>query len=121
MSDSHDKNLDVLQNIELSLVNIYKKHDEIIDSMVMMALGKSKIAIQQKFGFGKGRNAIPDTEIECLIIDSVVEIGLNRINKVNELKLDEYVRLIDKIARSVDTHRQHGLRGYYDFIKNYVG
>lgn len=121
MWDSHDKHLDVLQNIELSLVDIYGNHEEIIDSMVMMALGKSKIAIQQKFGFGKGRSAIPDTEIEGLIIDAVVEIGLIRINKVNELKLDEYVKLIDKIVRSVDTHRQHGLRGYYDFVKNYVG
>ena len=50
----------------------------------------------------------------------IVEIGMMRINKINALQLDDFVKLIDKIARSVDTHRQYGVRGYYEFIKSYV-
>ena len=120
MWDSNDKYLDVLQNIESAIAELYEIDKSIIDSSVMAALNKSKVAIQQKFGFGKGRSAIPDNEREMGVINAVVNIGLMRINKINDLKLDEYVKLIDKISRSVDTHRQYGIRGYYEFIKKYV-
>jgi hypothetical protein len=45
---------------------------------------------------------------------------MSQINQVNNLQLDVYVKLVEKIVRSVDTHRQHGVRGYFEFIKNYV-
>jgi hypothetical protein len=37
------------------------------------------------------------------------------------MTLDAYVKCLDKVARSVDTHRAYGIRGYYEFIKDYVG
>lgn len=120
MWDSEDRFLDVLQNIEASLKGCYERDEKITDSMVMPALNKSKIAIQQKFGFGKGRNAHPESPLEVQVNELIVEIGMMRINKINALQLDDFVKLIDKIARSVDTHRQYGVRGYYEFIKSYV-
>ena len=54
------------------------------------------------------------------IIDWCVTVGKERINKINDLSLKEYVKRIDKIKRSVERHSDFGRRGYYDFIKDYV-
>ena len=120
MIDNDAKFMDVLQNIESSLARIYGENNLITDSAVMMALDKGKIAIKHQFGFAKSQNGTPSNQIEKSIIEVIIEIGLMRIGKINDLKMDEYINLIGKVARSVDTHRQHGIRGYYDFIKSYV-
>jgi hypothetical protein len=120
MISNVEKFLDVLQNIEAGLARIYGENDLMTDSVVMMALDKGKIAVKQQFGYAKSQNGTPSNQVEKLVIGIIVEIGLMRIGKINNLKLDDYISLIDKVNRSVDTHRQHGIRGYYDFIKNYV-
>ena len=120
MNTDTDQYRDVLQNIESSLVQIYGHNEAVSDSMIMTALGKGKIAIKQTFGYAKSQNASPSNNSENSVIQAIVAIGEMRIGKINGLTLDLYVNLIDKIARSVDTHRQHGVRGYYEFIKNYV-
>ena len=120
MSNIDDKFLDVLQNIEASLARIYDENESTTDSVVMMALDKGKIAIKQQFGYAKSQNGTPSNQVEKSVIEIIIEIGLMRIGKINDLKLDEYITLIGKVNRSVDTHRQHGIRGYYNFIKKYV-
>jgi len=119
--DKNDKSMDVLQNIESELVQIYNRANELTDAMVLVALAKGRAAIKQKYGFGRGLNSCPDSKHEASIIDRIVEIGVERIGKVNSLSLQEYENCIVKISRSVDTHRMHGVRGYYDFVKRFVG
>ena len=121
MWDKNDECLDVLQNIESCLVVEYSKFPHLTDGMVLMALEKATVAINQKFGYGKGRSCNPDNEIEGNIISSIVDIGEMRIGKINDLKLDKYVKLIKQVSRSVDRHRNYGIRGYYEFVKNDVG
>ena len=115
-----DSNIDVLQNIESGLKAIYQKHVSVTDAMMMLALQKGRIAVKQQHGYGKGQNAGPDNEFESDVIKHIVAVAEFRIGKVNALTPDDYDKCVTKISRSVDTHRAYGVRGYYDFIKNYV-
>ncbi|MGZ8480330.1 MAG: hypothetical protein ACXWX8_19825, partial [Candidatus Binatia bacterium] len=54
------------------------------------------------------------------IVDWCVVIGAERIGKINNLTLVEYLARIEKIRRSVVRHSEYGKRGYYEFIRHYV-
>lgn len=45
---------------------------------------------------------------------------MKRIGTGTAMSLDAFVKCLDKVARSVDTHRDYGIRGYYEFVKGYV-
>ncbi len=45
---------------------------------------------------------------------------MERISKISNLTLAEYLVRIEKIKRSVIRHSEHGPRAYYEFIKNFV-
>jgi hypothetical protein len=121
--DPNDISLDVLQNIEQGLVAVYRSDAGLTDGRVMLSLGKAKAAIKQRFGYGKGLDVRPDSPAEAAIIERMVAIGMERIGTGTgeAMTLDAYVKCLDKVARSVDTHRAYGIRGYYEFIKDYVG
>jgi|GEM_PF-1154035 hypothetical protein len=115
-----DANLDVLQHIEQGLAVAYKSDPALTDSRVMLSLGKAKAAIKQRFGYGKGLSIQPDSPTEATIIDTMVGIGMDRIGTGGTLTLDDYVKCLDKVSRSVDTHRAYGIRGYFDFIRRFA-
>lgn len=54
------------------------------------------------------------------IIDWCVFVGKERIGKVNDLTLAEYLKAIEKVKRSVDRHSTEGRRAYYEFIRGFV-
>ena len=114
-------NLDLLNIIEAGLVAAYRADLGLTDSRVVFALGKAKAAIKQRFGYGKGLNSEPDTPSEGLIIAGVVTAGMERIGTGERMPLDTYLRCIDQVARSVERHRAYGIRGYFEFITDYVG
>ena len=118
--DRDDIHLDVLQNIEQGLVEAYRSAAALTDGRVTLSLGKAKAAIKQRFGYGKGLNIQPDSPTEAAIIDGMVAIGMKRIGTGTAMSLDAFVKCLDKVARSVDTHRDYGIRGYYEFVKGYV-
>ena len=111
--------LDVLQTIEVGLKEEYENNDNLTDIKTVFALENSKIAIKQEFGFAKNEKVSIDDDTKG-IIDWCVSVGKERINKINDLNLKDYVKIIDKIKRSVERHSDYGRRGYYEFIKDYV-
>jgi len=119
MDFDDDPHLDVCQNIETGLCTEYEINPELTDTKCMFALDAAKVAIKQEFGFAKNQkvNRLPGTEG---VIDWCVEVGLARIDKVNNLTLKEYVAQLEKIRKSVQRHSAAGPRGYYGFIKDYV-
>jgi hypothetical protein len=119
MDFDDDPYLDVCQNIEAGLCREYDINPELTDTKCTFALDAAKVAIKQKFGFAKNQkvNRLPGTEG---VIDWCVEVGLARIDKVNDLTLKEYVAQLEKIRKSVERHSAAGPRGYYEFIKDYV-
>jgi hypothetical protein len=120
MDFNDDSHLDVCQNIEVGLKAQYELHPELTDSLCVFGLEHGIIAIKQKFGYANNMKISNDPLIQG-IIKWCVEIGEERIGKLNNLTLQEYVARIKKIRKSVILHSSlGGQRGYYEFIKDYV-
>lgn len=114
-----DEHLDVCQNIEFGLKRQYEDHAGLTDAICVFALDGAKIAIRKQCGFAKNEK-VTDHLLAKGIIDWCVAIGVERIGKVGDLTLAEYVTQIEKIKRSVIRHSTDGARGYYEFIRNFV-
>jgi len=87
--------------------------------LVIYGLDNAKIAIKKEFGYAKKENVTKKEELQE-IIKWCVDIGLKRIDKINNLTLKEYVKCLDIVKRSVNRHSEYGNRGYYEFIKDFV-
>jgi hypothetical protein len=114
-----DEHLDVCQNIEVGLKRQYELHADFTDSICVFALDNAKIAIRKQCGFAKNER-VTDHPLAKGIIEWCTGVGMERIGKVNNLTLAEYLARIEKISRSVKRHSEYGRRAYYEFIKNFV-
>ena len=119
MNLNEDEHLDVCQSIEVGLCEQYELHPQLTDAQCIFALESAKIAIKKEFGYAKNEQVIA-MEQTTGIISSCVAIGLERIDKVNNLTLKEYTNRLEKIRRSVKRHSKFGVRAYYEFVRNYV-
>ena len=88
------------------------------DSNCILALDNAKIAIKHRFGYAKNEYVSSAPDLRG-VIEWCVTIGEERIGKVNDLTLKEYVARLEKIKRSVVRHAGVGSRSYYAFIKNF--
>lgn len=116
--NNQDKNLDVLQNIEFSLVKLYEKFKNLKDSEVVMGIEYAEILISQKQGYSKGRH-VNQEGIYGDVIMAILDIYELRM-KVGNIDWNTFIGCLRQVRNSVERHRQHGIRGYYEFIKNYV-
>ena len=119
MNTDPDKHLDVCQNIEAGLKHLYDVDPRLTDTMCVFALENAKIAVKQRFGFAANEHVTNRADLRG-VIDWCVQIGEERIGKVEDLTLKEYLALIEKIRRSVIFHSEDGRRGYYEFIKSFL-
>ena len=115
----NDEHLDVCQNIEVGLKQQYERHADLTDSLCNFALENAKTAIRKHCGFSKNEK-VTDHPLAKGIIEWCVAVGVERIGKVNNLTLPEYIARIEKIRRSVKLHSDYGARGYYEFIRNFM-
>ena len=118
MNFTDDKHLDVCQNIEAGLKHQYDIDPGLTDSNCVLALDNAKIAIKHRFGYAKNEYVSSAPDLRG-VIEWCVTIGEERIGKVNDLTLKEYVARLEKIKRSVVRHAGVGSRSYYEFIKNF--
>lgn len=89
------------------------------DSICIFALDNAKIAIRKQCGFAKNEK-VTDHPLAKGIIDLCLAVGIERIGKINNLTLAEYITRIEKIKRSVIRHSAYGAKGYYEFIRDFV-
>ncbi len=119
MNLNEDEHLDVCQNIEVGLCEQYELHLALTDLQCVFALENAKIAIKKEFGYAKNEQVTTMEQAQG-IINWCVNVGLGRIDKVNNLTLKEYTNRLEKVRKSVKRHSKFGVRAYYEFIKNYV-
>ncbi len=119
MDFNNDEHLDVCQNIEVGLKQQYQQQADLTDTLCVFALDAAKTAIKQRFGYAKNEK-VTEHPLAQGVIAWCVSVGEERIGKVNNLTLKDYLTQIDKIKRSVNRHSKDGQRAYYEFIKNYV-
>ena len=119
MDFNDDEHLDVCQNIEVGLKQQYELNDALTDTLCVFALEAAKIAVKQHCGFAKNEK-VSSHPLAQGVIEWCVSVGAERIGKVNDLTLKDYLNRIDKIKRSVRRHSSFGERAYYEFIRDYV-
>lgn len=119
MNDGNDAHLDVCQNIEVGIKYEYETNPRLTDTICIFALDNAKIAIKQQFGYAQNERVSADENARG-IIDWCVGVGMDRINKINDLSLKEYVARIEKIKGSVAAHAGDGSRSYYHFVKAFL-
>ena len=119
MDFNDDKHIDVCQNIEAGLKQQYELHAGLTDTLCIFALDAAKTAIKQHYGHGKNEK-VSGHPLAQGVIEWCVSVGEERIGKVNDLTLQEYLIRIEKIKRSVKRHSTGGQRAYYEFIRDYV-
>ena len=116
--NNQDKNLDILQNIEFFLVKLYERNKILKDSEVVMGLEYAEILIYQKQGFSKGRH-VDQEGIYGEVIMAIIETYEFRM-ELDNIDWNTFIGCLKQVRNSVERHRQHGIRGYYEFIKNFV-
>ena len=114
-----DDHLDVCQTIEVGLRRQYEQHVDLTDALCIFALEGAKTAIRKQFGYAKNEK-VTEHPLARGVIEWCVAAGMERIGKVNNLTLPEYVARIEKVRRSVKLHSEYGMRGYYEFIRHFV-
>jgi hypothetical protein len=118
MDFNDDKHLDVCQNIEFGLKREYERNPHLTDSLCILALENAKVAAKQQFGYAKNEPVSSTNEIQG-VIQWCVAIALERVGKVNDLTLKEFLARLEKIKRSVELHSGAGSRSYFEFIRKY--
>ena len=109
----------MLKELESALVDEYRGNSQLQDLKVAMALDHAKVALKQEFGFAK-KETVSDEWLIQGIIEKVKVIGCKWIADHEDIDVRCVVSLVDKVKRSVNRHSSHGLRGYYEFVKNFV-
>ena len=119
MDFNDDAHIDVCQNIEAGLKKQYELNPQLTDALCIFALDSAKIAIKQHYGFAKNEK-VTTHPLAQGIIEWCAAVGVERIGKINDLTLAEYLKRVEKIKRSVVLHSKYGSRGYYEFIKDFM-
>jgi hypothetical protein len=129
-----DQYLDVLQNIEFSLAQVYRDHADMLDHDARNAIEALARAYQAE---ARGRTITlprlnPLAQEAYDLVKAMYEIRLGRSTSFDDnqqpvalegtpLTLDEIVACLKRIRKSIDTwNRQGGQRGYFNFINGFL-
>ncbi len=135
-SSFEDEYLDDLQNIEASIVSVYREHPELTDYQVDSALeALSRTYSKEKSAGGTGEVSpiLPKGDLAREVYNAMklaCDFRLGREHAVDEeeqpislepLTLDEIVVCLKRLRKSVSTwNKQSGTRGYLDYISQFL-
>lgn len=132
MSPIEDEHPDVLQNIEFAIVNTYRQHRELSDFAVKRVLEASLEVYAAEVAGRPPRNARLD-ELEQLLQEQVRQVcewrlgrapfgdGQGEVSEVKPIPIDEMIRCLKRIIKSVGRwNKVGGRQGYLNFIVQYV-
>jgi hypothetical protein len=128
--ESTDDNVDVLQNLEFSVVEIWRANPEMSDYVVLRAY---EAAFQRYRAESRGHPPKPSnlTGLDASVfgaVTAVCEFRLGRgespvagLPKVPPVSLENIVNALRKLAKSVERHtKQEGRQGYLTFINVFL-
>ena len=137
MFDDHrfeDEYLDVLQNIEFAIINVYRQHPELTDWDALDAV-EALIRVYTAEARGRPRpdirlNDLPQTVFE--FVQAMCEWRLGREEmltsndqpvdmSIEPKSVDEILACLKRIRRSIrHWTKEGGRRGYLDFVAQFV-
>ncbi len=130
MEKFDEQNLDVLQNIEFGIVQVYRAHASLLDIDVKDAID----ALVRHYHAEEGHRTPPAmtlgerAELVFRAVQAICEWRLGRSSLPRETALhesgmpvSELVRCLRKIQKSIPRwSRQGGRKGYLDFVSQYM-
>ena len=134
MASFEDKYLDVLQNIEMTIVSVYREHDDLLDYDVDKVLN----LLWKEY-----RNEQINKTTPMPILNANAQLVYNQVRamcewrlgrtemtgtkgavrlKLKPISVDEIMECLKRIRKSVDLwNKQGGRQGYLYFIDNNIG
>ena len=133
MSSFEDKYMDVLQNIEMAIVSVYREHNDLLDYDVDKVLN----ILWTEYRNAKQGRATPAPKLgenAELVYDRIKEMCEWRLGrtsmkaakgsarlKAEPISIDEIMDCLKRIRKSVDLwNKQGGRHGYLYFIDNNI-
>ena len=133
MPSFEDEYLDVLQNIEMAIVSVYREHNDLLDYDVDKVLNLLWTEYRNE---KQGRSSPPPklSERAQLVYDRVKQMCEWRLGrttmkaekgplrlKPEPITVDEIIDCLKRIRKSVDLwNKQGGRQGYLYFIDNHI-
>jgi hypothetical protein len=132
MSNFEEEYLEVLQNIEASIIAVYRTHRELADYQVdaaIEALGRTYI------GEARGKNAVlPKNPLALEVyqaVKSTCDWRMGRENMVDEtgqplpsdemISVDEVLACLKRIRKSISMwNKEAGSKGYLSYISQFL-
>lgn len=130
-SSGEDMHLDILQNIEWSILSVYRDHPDLTDYQVDSALeALGRTYQREKSG---GPPMLPKNELARLTYDAIkttCDWRLGRQGAVDEeeqpiniehVTVEDIQSSLKRLRKSVSNwNKQGGTRGYLDYIKQFL-
>jgi hypothetical protein len=123
-----DQHLDVLQNIEFAIMQVYESTPDLIDAEVLKAI-ETVTRIYSAEAQGKSGSALTIRGISAEVAEQVKEICEIRLGRATASDIDEFMEpktltdIIDclkRIQSSIKFWTQKGGRqGYLNFVQNF--
>jgi hypothetical protein len=134
MTSFEDEYLDVLQNIEMAIVNVYREHADLLDYDVDKVLN----LLWKEYRNEKINKATPKPILNAnaqLVYDRVRQICEWRLGRAEttvgdefatvnpeSVSIDEILACLKRILKSVEMwNKEGGRQGYLYFIDNNIG
>ena len=130
----HEEYLDVLQNIEFSIVQTYRENPQLHDFEVMRSL-EALIDFYVAEKIGRNPRSVSLSDRAQLVFDNVKNVSEWRVGRNPGLAengerqefenspttIDEMIKCLKKILNSVQKwNKRGGRQGYLDFVSRYV-
>ncbi len=119
MQKDEDAYLPILKDIETGLVEEYRQDPQLTDPKVAYALDAGKVAIKKSQGYAKNQSVPSDPQTDR-IVAHCLHVAQTHLAPQGSLSLSELIRCIDRVERSVRRHAAHGLRGYFEFVQDFI-
>ncbi len=136
MAKLEDEFLDVLQNIEFALVNVYNEDEEMTDYEAEKAINN----LIRLYTAEQRKRAAPDldlsgpAEVAFERVKGMCELRLGREklqsgaenkepfdSNLEPIALKDLIACLKRIRRSIQKwNRDYGRRGYYDFVSQFI-
>jgi len=128
--NSEPKNIDVLQNLEFAVVEVWRKHREMSDHVAARAY---EAAFERYRAESRGHAAKPCalTGLDREVFDAVIAICECRLGRatsadaaeepVPALPVADLVDCLRELRKSVERHTRHdGRQGYLTFVDRFL-
>lgn len=127
---SDDPNLDILQNLEFGVIEVFRKHPEMTDYVVLRAYEATFQHYRAEFRGGTPKaSTLTGLDGEVFeVVRQMCEFRLGRGGDASALKgemlpapVETIVDCLRKLMRSVEFNtKQGGRQGYLNFVSRFV-